>query len=118
MPVFAEAAERYTHNVFFPDFRDVFAIAESKAGLESLVERAIAGERLLQPAPERRAALLDSYLGYGDGRTAERAVQVLRAVAAGAPPPLRFAPASPGSPEPLAASAVPPAAPMGVCLPA
>ena len=90
MPVFAEAAEVYSQYVYFPDFRDVFTIARSKDDLIALVDKAIAGEPLEKGPPERVSELLQTYLGYDDGHTAERAIQVLRAVVAGQAQPLPF----------------------------
>ena len=91
MPVFEEAIDAYPHNVYFPDFRDVFAIAGSKAEYMALIERAIAGETLNHAPDARRAALFRYYLGYDDGRTAERAAAVLHDIAARRRPPISFA---------------------------
>ena len=90
MPVFAEATGRHVHNVFFPEFRDVFAVASSREHLVALIERALQGERLHPEQPERLSALCREYFGYDDGRTAWRALEVLRDVVAGRPPPREF----------------------------
>lgn len=77
MPVFAEAAGKYADKVYFPHFRDVFSVAASRAELSAMLERALQGERLKTPAPERLQALLDEYVGNHDGRSAERLAAVL-----------------------------------------
>lgn len=83
MPCFDEAVGDYTHNVFFPDFRDVFAIADSKADLIVKLEHALAGEPLHPDQPDRVKALCRAYIGFDDGRTAARVMSVLRGRAMG-----------------------------------
>ena len=46
MPVFAEAAGKYADKVYFPQFRDVFSVANSRAELSTMLERVLRGERL------------------------------------------------------------------------
>ena len=91
MPVFDEAIDKYPHNVYFPAFRDVFAIAGSRGEYMDLIDRAIHGETLSDAPAARRADLFRYYLGYDDGRTADRVAAVLRAVVAGKLPPVCFA---------------------------
>ena len=83
MPVFAEAAGKYADKVYFPHFRDVFSIANSRAELSAMLERVLRGERLKTPAPERLHALLDEYVGNHDGRSAERLAAVFHDVVRG-----------------------------------
>ena len=83
MPVFAEAAGKYADKVYFPHFRDVFSVANSRTELSAMMERILRGERLKNPAPERLHALLDEYVGNHDGHSAERLAAVLQDVVSG-----------------------------------
>jgi hypothetical protein len=83
MPVFAEAAGKYADKVYFPHFRDLFSVASSRAELSAMLERALRGERLKTPAPERLHALFDEYVGNHDGRSAERLAAIFHDVVRG-----------------------------------
>lgn len=83
MPVFAEAAGKYADKVYFPHFRDVFSVANSRAELSSMLDRVLKGDRLKTPAPDRLQALLDEYVGNHDGRSAERLAAVFQDVVRG-----------------------------------
>jgi hypothetical protein len=83
MPVFAEAAGKYADKVYFPQFRDVFSVANSRAELSAMLERVLRGERLKKPAPERLHAMFDEYVGNHDGRSAERLAAILLDVVRG-----------------------------------
>jgi hypothetical protein len=83
MPVFAEAAGKYADKVYFPQFRDVFSVANSRAELSAMLERVLRGERLKKPAPERLHAMFDEYVGNHDGRSAERLAAILHDVVRG-----------------------------------
>ena len=86
MPVFAEAAGKYADKVYFPDFRDVFSVAGSRAELFDMLARVLRGERLKKPAAPRLRALLEAYVGNCDGHSAERLAATLHEVARGLPP--------------------------------
>ncbi len=92
MPHFHEAVSKYPTFVFFPEFRDVFALATSKADLVEKIGRAIDGAVLSGSDPARLSELCRYYLGYDDGHTAARAAAVLQDVVAGRLPPPSFTP--------------------------
>lgn len=83
MPVFAEAASKYADKVYFPHFRDVFSVANSRAELSAMLEQVLRGERLKKPAPDRVEAMLDEYVGNHDGRSAERLAAIFHDVVRG-----------------------------------
>ncbi|MCG8361256.1 MAG: hypothetical protein MI920_37335 [Kiloniellales bacterium] len=90
MPFFHEATGRHSAYVFFPEFRDAFALATSKQDLLDKIDAAIGGAHLHGGDRGRLSELCRFYLGYDDGRTAERAIDVLRQVVAGGVPPQAY----------------------------
>ena len=85
-PVFAEAIEPYPDYVYFPNFRDVFAVASSKADLRGKLDAAVAGETLSTAPPQRLGELCTFSLGQAEAGSAERVVAVLADLAAGRNP--------------------------------
>ena len=78
MPYFAEAQTKYPYNVYFHAFHDVFAAPRSKSEFLECLERGISGEMLHLENRQRVSELLRDYVGFDDGRTAERVFDVLR----------------------------------------
>lgn len=83
MPLFGEATEKYPYNVYLYDHVDAFIQAGSRADLKTKIEDAIAGRTTdTKLSAARREACFAYYLGYSDGRSAERVVDGLREVVA------------------------------------
>jgi hypothetical protein len=78
IPLFAEASGEYADHIYFDEFLDLFAVADSREMFVELIERAIGGEELVANHPERLGALCDKYLGNDDGAVAERVINVFR----------------------------------------
>lgn len=75
MPFFAEASDRYPHHVYFEKYRDkAFNIARSPEALSQAIENEYecrVPPRTLPPD------MIYDYLGYVDGRVADRVVNVM-----------------------------------------
>lgn len=78
LPLFAEAAGKYSDRIYFDRYLDLFAVARSKDDLRTLVERALAGERIVPDDPGRRQQLCIEYFGNSDGEAATRVIEVIR----------------------------------------
>lgn len=81
IPIFAEAAGRHADMIYFRDYLDLFSIAESKQGLQKLLEQALQGHDLRRGSPERLQAFLNQQIGNPDGRAAERFSELLHRAA-------------------------------------
>jgi hypothetical protein len=91
MPVFAEAVTKYPDNVHLINYRDVFSIASSKAGLKELIAQGIA-KPVCKSNNGRLHEMMQFYLGFDDGRSLERFVHYLdEYLSAGAKRPGRLA---------------------------
>ena len=83
VPIFAEAADRYWENIYLRDCLDVFLQAHSRDDIKAKVEGALEGRISPSEASEERLRqCFEFYLGYSDGRCAERVVEELRRVVA------------------------------------
>ena len=82
LPLFAEAMHPHSFQAYFLPFRDVFAVADSAETMVSLVERCLAGEKIMLENQQRLTEMIEYYGGRSDARNAERVVDVLRRYAA------------------------------------
>jgi hypothetical protein len=83
IPAFAEAAGIHRDMVYFRDYFDLFAVAETRESYTALIETAIGGGDLRCGAPERLRSFLDRQIGNSDGMSADRLANVARQVANG-----------------------------------
>jgi hypothetical protein len=77
LPLFEEAADKYfATNVYFQKYMDVFSVADSAEEFCDLLRRSIDG----QPPDQKDIpeAMVQDYLGYFDGKVADRVVAIMR----------------------------------------
>lgn len=83
IPAFAEAAAGHRDMVYFRDYFDLFAVADTRDAYTSLIESALAGGDLRRGTTERLHSFLDRQIGNADGKSAHRLAYVARQVANG-----------------------------------
>jgi hypothetical protein len=78
VPYFAEATGHMSEYVYLKPYFDVLAIANSKQDLKSKVRIALANPQAFLPSDrERWHQMMQTYLGFDDGKTLERLVNNL-----------------------------------------
>ncbi len=77
LPIFEEAATKYfDSNIYFKKYIDIFSVANSPDEMNNLLVDAILG--VLEKQKQVPNEMIQDYLGYFDGRVAERALAVFR----------------------------------------
>lgn len=85
IPAFAEAAGIHRDMIYFRDYFDLFAVAETRETYLSMLEAAIAGGDLRCGTRERLRSFLDRQIGNPDGMSAQRLAYVVRQIVSGHP---------------------------------
>jgi hypothetical protein len=77
LPIFEEAATKYfDSNIYFKKYMDIFSVANSPDEMNNLLVDAILG--VLEKQKQVPNEMIQDYLGYFDGRVAERTMAVFK----------------------------------------